>query len=246
MSVRRQDGEGATPLHYAARRGNLKAAELLIAFGADVLAFDSDQSTPAALALDAGRGDVVQFLEGVTDRLTKLRGKTWEEGAGGGDTEEASPDSDAAGARAVSTASATSTAKAAPVIETPEAARLRRIRESIERIVGAAREHGGLLNVPIPRSDTLPQPLPPPGGGDDAEDSSAREGAADAPPQVDASYWDEWDGGGSSSDESEDGLLDEAPPLTPGPKEGGRKTDLKSLLEGLPWEVRAQGHGGAS
>ena len=258
VSVDVRDGEGATALHYAARRGNLRAAELLVAANADIQAKDSRHSTPAEIAQGARKDGVAQFLKGLSDRLKKQRekakkerkkGKKEREGAG----DAAAPSApDAAGPQGQGPQDSEAPveeppkAPAAPVfVETPEAARLRHIRESIERIVGAAREHGGLLNVPI-RSDAPPQPLPSPAGGDGAEDSSSREGAADAPPQVDASYWDEWDGGGSSSDESEDGLLGEAPPLTPGPKESGRKTDLASLLKGFSWEVLGQGHGGAS
>ena len=62
VSVRSQGGE--TPLHYAAQRGHLKAAEVLIAAGADVNARDNDRNklTPLHWAATYGHHQVVALL----------------------------------------------------------------------------------------------------------------------------------------------------------------------------------------
>ena len=65
VSVDVRDGEGAAPLHYALRRGNLKAVELLAAYGADVCAVDP--KSPTALA-----GVQLACLE-VVNRLKKQK-----------------------------------------------------------------------------------------------------------------------------------------------------------------------------
>lgn len=71
-SVRSEGGE--TPLHYAAQRGHLKAAELLVAAGADVNARDNDRNklTPLHWAATYGHSKVVALLlEHKADRTAK-------------------------------------------------------------------------------------------------------------------------------------------------------------------------------
>jgi ankyrin repeat protein len=71
--IRSEHGE--TPLHYAARGGHLKVAELLVAAGADVNARENDgRLTPLHLAAMYGHSRVVaQLLEHKADRTAKER-----------------------------------------------------------------------------------------------------------------------------------------------------------------------------
>jgi len=57
------DGEkGRTPLHVAVRSGNLKAAELLISYGAEIDARDNDGATPLHCAVEGGNLDCIKLL----------------------------------------------------------------------------------------------------------------------------------------------------------------------------------------
>lgn len=60
-----RDGEGYTPLHHAARFGNLKAIKLLIEAGADVHAYPTNRIlviTPLSLALKNNQYDAAKKL----------------------------------------------------------------------------------------------------------------------------------------------------------------------------------------
>jgi len=57
-----RDGDGNTPLHFAASRGCAEVARLLLGHGADPNAQAKDGETPLHLAAFWGRVDVVRFL----------------------------------------------------------------------------------------------------------------------------------------------------------------------------------------
>jgi ankyrin repeat protein len=63
---------GATPLHWAALRGQAEAARLLLDKGADVAAVNNDGETPLDVARRAKRANVEQLLSG-TSGAPKLR-----------------------------------------------------------------------------------------------------------------------------------------------------------------------------
>ena len=56
------NNEGATPLHWAAFKGNLDAAKLLVRYGANVNALTKKGSTPLRLAKTHKQKKVEDFL----------------------------------------------------------------------------------------------------------------------------------------------------------------------------------------
>jgi ankyrin repeat protein len=56
------DMRGRTPLHSAARLGDIEIVTLLIKDGADVSAKDSDGVTPLHDAVEAGHAEIVELL----------------------------------------------------------------------------------------------------------------------------------------------------------------------------------------
>jgi hypothetical protein len=54
--------DDSTPLHFAAQRGDFEIVNLLVIYGADVHATDSDGHTPLHLAVKAGERRTVQLL----------------------------------------------------------------------------------------------------------------------------------------------------------------------------------------
>ena len=63
MFVNKADEWGETPLHAAARKGNTKMIQLLVAAGADVNAKDQDDKTPLYIAKKKDHKDAVTFIE---------------------------------------------------------------------------------------------------------------------------------------------------------------------------------------
>lgn len=61
-SVRAEDEEGWTPLHWAISKGKKDVAELLIARDADVNASDTDGWTPLHVAASWGHADLAKLL----------------------------------------------------------------------------------------------------------------------------------------------------------------------------------------
>lgn len=57
-------GGGATPLHIAAHVGSKQLAELLLAYGADVDAHDTEENTPLAIARFEGHAGMLPLLGG--------------------------------------------------------------------------------------------------------------------------------------------------------------------------------------
>jgi len=60
--VNQQDGNGWTPLCWAAGRGDLAVVQLLVERGADVWRTGRDLRTPAMIAIAAGRVEAARFL----------------------------------------------------------------------------------------------------------------------------------------------------------------------------------------
>lgn len=58
----RDDHEAWTPLHWAAYRGSLEVAKVLVAHGADAGARDSQGRTPLHAAVEGGEPELVEFL----------------------------------------------------------------------------------------------------------------------------------------------------------------------------------------
>ncbi len=74
-SIDPKDNNGNTPLHYAAFKGCIQAAEILIANGANLFARNGKNQTPLDVALYAGReiASILQAKEKVTsENLTKV------------------------------------------------------------------------------------------------------------------------------------------------------------------------------
>ena len=67
-----RDAEKNSPLHFAADRGFLAIAELLLRRGADVLAEDSEGNTPLSLARLCEHEELVLLLEEHSTRLGSL------------------------------------------------------------------------------------------------------------------------------------------------------------------------------
>jgi ankyrin repeat protein len=70
-----------TPLHLAAQRGNLKLAGILIEFGADVNARDSEKASVLDLAVEYNQGDFVELLmeRGVEEKTLERNKKRFGE-----------------------------------------------------------------------------------------------------------------------------------------------------------------------
>eukprot|EP00435_Cladocopium_sp_Y103_P020871 s963_g5.t1 len=51
-----------TPLHMAARSGNVQVAQLLVSYGAEVNALNLDDLTPLVLAAQEGKQELCSFL----------------------------------------------------------------------------------------------------------------------------------------------------------------------------------------
>jgi ankyrin repeat protein len=60
---------GLTPLHLAARNGDMETIKLLLAHGANINAAASDGGTPMNSALKRGHPDVVEFLKSAGGHL---------------------------------------------------------------------------------------------------------------------------------------------------------------------------------
>ena len=76
--VNAKDGDGYTPLHFAAINGHKELAELLIDSGADVNAKDDFGETPLDWAVDEGQIEIADLLRkhgGKTGRELKAEGK---------------------------------------------------------------------------------------------------------------------------------------------------------------------------
>ena len=76
-AVRARTAGGETALHLAAQRGHLKAAEVLVAGGADVNATNNDRSklTPLLWAASYGHHEVVALL--LTQKADR-KAKSWD------------------------------------------------------------------------------------------------------------------------------------------------------------------------
>jgi len=55
--------KGMTPLHVAARKGNLSVVKLLVERGADVRLKNDEGQTASDVARSEGKGDVAEWLE---------------------------------------------------------------------------------------------------------------------------------------------------------------------------------------
>jgi ankyrin repeat protein len=81
-----QDANGNTPLHLAARNGNLSTVKLLIARGTRLTLVNRDGQTPLTLAYRYHRPDIVALLEREADiavfgrlsRAGRAGGFTWQ------------------------------------------------------------------------------------------------------------------------------------------------------------------------
>ena len=72
-TVNARNEHGATALHYAVARGDVKMARLLVERGADVAAEDGQGRTPLEMANHHGYGAMVRYLE---KRLSVRRQET--------------------------------------------------------------------------------------------------------------------------------------------------------------------------
>ena len=70
------DPKGDTPLHLAARMGNLAVCDLFIRSGADVGALNHDQQTPAEVAFAEGHGLAAQLLSSLVAKSTETETET--------------------------------------------------------------------------------------------------------------------------------------------------------------------------
>lgn len=70
------DPKGDTPLHIAARMGNLAICDLFIRFGADPGSVNHDQQTPADVAFAEGHGLAAQLLSSLVARSTEMARET--------------------------------------------------------------------------------------------------------------------------------------------------------------------------
>ena len=67
--VNQQDGNGWTPLNWAAGKGDLPSVRLLVEHGADVRKTGRDLRTPAMIAVAAGRVETARFLRRLESEL---------------------------------------------------------------------------------------------------------------------------------------------------------------------------------
>jgi ankyrin repeat protein len=72
-AVNATDGKFETPLHYAAKIGNIEMIKLLIKYGADIQAKDCYGRTSIYLAQERGFRDVIKLLENNCDESGKSR-----------------------------------------------------------------------------------------------------------------------------------------------------------------------------
>ncbi len=70
------DPKGDTPLHLAARMGNLAVCDLFIRSGADPGALNHDRQTPADVAFAEGHGLAAQLLSSIVARSPETEAKT--------------------------------------------------------------------------------------------------------------------------------------------------------------------------
>jgi len=69
--INAKDGEGKTPLHFAAQQGTFRAVEWLLKNGADVNAKDNKGVTPLSLTKFRNRGREVEKRKDIADLLRK-------------------------------------------------------------------------------------------------------------------------------------------------------------------------------
>ena len=73
ISVDIFDGYGNTPLHFAAMRGNIEIAKLLIENGADINSKNKQNETPLDKAKQCGYGYIVQELKALFEEIENFK-----------------------------------------------------------------------------------------------------------------------------------------------------------------------------
>ncbi|KAA9009707.1 sigma-70 family RNA polymerase sigma factor [Histidinibacterium aquaticum] len=89
------DPKGDTPLHLAARMGNLAVCDLFIRSGADPSTLNHDRQTPADVAFAEGHGLAAKLLASLVGKLAETGAEWVNEGAATSDVEAVAAGSDA-------------------------------------------------------------------------------------------------------------------------------------------------------